>query len=71
MTGDAIRAIVDADMLRAALLNLAMNACQAAETNDVSVEVAADRQVCRIVIADRGPGIGGDDSRPGAFRRAS
>ncbi|HEY7501449.1 MAG TPA: ATP-binding protein [Vicinamibacterales bacterium] len=52
--GITVRA--DPDMLRAALLNLAMNACQAAGTDDVTVHVAAGN-ACSIAICDRGHGI--------------
>jgi signal transduction histidine kinase len=44
-------------MLRAALLNLIMNACQAAPDSRVDVTIAADAGVCRIFVGDRGPGI--------------
>jgi PAS domain S-box-containing protein len=57
ITGDDVMATADPDMLRAALLNLALNACQAAVNRDVEVHVAADREVCRIAVSDRGPGI--------------
>jgi PAS domain S-box-containing protein len=51
------RAYADADMLRAALLNLTMNACQAGGDNAVDIEVAAEGSLCRIAIQDRGHGI--------------
>jgi PAS domain S-box-containing protein len=57
VAGDAARAYADPDMLRAALLNLTMNACQATEDGLVDVQIAADAGVCRIAIRDRGPGI--------------
>ena len=47
----------DPDMLRAALLNLTMNACQAAADKAVDVSVAPDDGVCRHRRRDRGPGI--------------
>jgi len=50
-------AYADADMLRAALLNLAMNACQAGTGDAVDIEVATAGKVCRIAIHDRGQGI--------------
>jgi PAS domain S-box-containing protein len=50
-------AYADADMLRAALLNLTMNACQAGGDDAVDIEVAAEGKICRIAVHDRGPGI--------------
>ena len=47
----------DADMLRAALLNLTMNACQAGGDATVDIEVGADGHTCHIAVHDRGPGI--------------
>jgi two-component system CheB/CheR fusion protein len=55
--GDDIRASADPEMLRAAMLNLAMNACQAAGKGDVEVGIAAVDGLCRIEVRDRGPGI--------------
>jgi two-component system CheB/CheR fusion protein len=46
----------DPDMLRAALLNLVMNACQAAQGSDVKVRVES-ADVCSIFVCDRGCGI--------------
>jgi PAS domain S-box-containing protein len=54
---DDVRANADPEMLRAALLNLAMNACQAAGRSDVDVRVAAADGLCHIEVRDRGPGI--------------
>jgi PAS domain S-box-containing protein len=54
-------AYADPDMLRAALLNVTMNACQAAAGGEVDIQVAADGRMCRIAIRDRGPGISADD----------
>jgi signal transduction histidine kinase len=51
------RRVSDPEMLRAALLNLAMNACQAAGKADVDVEIAAADGLCCIEVRDRGPGI--------------
>jgi signal transduction histidine kinase len=46
----------DPEMLRAALLNLLLNACQAGSAEvEVSVAAAGDR--CYIAVADRGSGI--------------
>jgi PAS domain S-box-containing protein len=47
----------DAEMLRTALLNLALNACQASGTGDVDIDVSADGGLGRIAVRDRGPGI--------------
>jgi PAS domain S-box-containing protein len=55
--GDDVKANADPDMLRAALLNLAMNACQAAGRQEVDVRIAAAEGRCRIEVRDRGPGI--------------
>jgi PAS domain S-box-containing protein len=56
VTGD-VAAYADADMLRAALLNITINACQAAGTRDVEIQASVEGRVCRIVVQDRGPGI--------------
>jgi PAS domain S-box-containing protein len=48
----------DPEMLRAALLNLLMNACQAGGSTAVDVRATPDNGICRLAIADRGPGIG-------------
>ena len=53
----AVSAYADLDMLRAALLNLAINACQAAAGAPVEIQITADHVVCRIAVCDRGPGI--------------
>jgi PAS domain S-box-containing protein len=55
--GEGLRAYADPDMLRAALLNVTMNACQAAGNNEVGVRIDVESGVCRIVVHDRGPGI--------------
>ena len=57
ISGDDVTACADPDMLRAALLNLALNACQAAVKEDVEVRVATVNATCRISVCDRGPGI--------------
>ena len=54
---EGLRAFADPDMLRATLLNLTMNACQAAGSGDVDIQAAAEHRQCRIAIRDRGPGI--------------
>lgn len=56
VTGDA-RACADTDMLRAALLNICINACQAAGTAAVDAVIEGRGGFCRIAIRDRGPGI--------------
>ena len=57
VAGSPLSVRADPDMLRSALLNLAMNACQAAPDRGVEIHAAADGHVCKITIADRGPGI--------------
>ena len=58
VTGDTgVRVLADVDMLRAALLNVAMNACQAAGPRDVAAHISREPDTCRIIIHDRGPGI--------------
>jgi len=53
----AVSAHADVDMLRAALLNLAINACQAVAGAPTEIRIAAHHGVCRIEVCDRGPGI--------------
>jgi two-component system CheB/CheR fusion protein len=53
---DPIPVRADPDMLRAALLNLLLNACQAGSTR-VEVRTSAHVDVCRIEILDDGKGI--------------
>jgi PAS domain S-box-containing protein len=55
--GSGLRAYADPDMLRAALLNLTMNACQAAGDADVDIQIEAHCKSCAIAVRDRGPGI--------------
>jgi PAS domain S-box-containing protein len=52
-----VRVFADPDMLRAAVLNLMMNAYQAAGSAPVEIDIVADTRVCRIAVSDRGPGI--------------
>ncbi|MEO6213237.1 MAG: ATP-binding protein [Vicinamibacterales bacterium] len=61
VSGDAAVALADAEMLRAVLLNLTLNACQASAGAPVHVTVVPEPETCRIVIADRGPGIAPDE----------
>ena len=49
--------MADAEMLRAVLLNLVLNACQASPNTPVDIAVGRTAAGCRIEIADRGPGI--------------
>jgi two-component system CheB/CheR fusion protein len=60
--GNAATALADAEMLRAVLLNLVLNACQASAGTPVEIDIAETGGECRITIADRGPGI------PDAYR---
>jgi PAS domain S-box-containing protein len=55
-----VRVAADPDMLRAALLNLTLNACQAAAGADVDIHVSVEGRQCRIAVRDRGPGIAPD-----------
>jgi len=57
VSGDDVMVSADPEMLRAALLNLTLNACQAAAGTDVDVHISGGPDGCRIAIADRGPGI--------------
>jgi PAS domain S-box-containing protein len=52
-----LRVYADPDMLRAAVLNLIMNACQAGSDTPVEIESTAVGAVCHIAIRDRGRGI--------------
>ena len=52
-----LRAYADPDMLRAALLNLTMNACQASAGMAVDIQVATEGRLCQIAVRDRGHGI--------------
>jgi len=55
--GDHVLAYADLDMARAALLNLTLNACQAAPEQEVEVRVGGNNDMCRVAVCDRGPGI--------------
>jgi PAS domain S-box-containing protein len=55
--GEDLSAKADLEMLRAALLNLTMNACQSAGKEEIDVRIAAQDTFCRIEVRDRGPGI--------------
>ena len=47
-------------MLRAALLNVVMNACQAAASGPVDIALSIGAGSCSIAVRDRGPGIPAD-----------
>jgi PAS domain S-box-containing protein len=55
--GDYAKVTADPEMLRAALLNLTLNACQSAGNREVEIVVTDDEHQCRIAVRDRGPGI--------------
>jgi PAS domain S-box-containing protein len=55
--GDDCWARADAEMLRAAFLNLVVNACQACPTDLVDVLVVTESDRCRVIVRDRGRGI--------------
>ena len=57
---DGVIALTDLDMLRAALLNVTMNACQAGGALPVAIELSSRAGVCEVAVADRGPGIPAD-----------
>jgi two-component system CheB/CheR fusion protein len=57
VSGGPVAAYVDPDMLRAVLLNLIINACQAADGQPVEVHIAGDAGACTVAVCDRGPGI--------------
>ncbi len=57
VSGDHVQAYADADMLRAALLNLTINACQAAPNQEVEIRVSGNDGLCQVAVCDRGPGI--------------
>jgi PAS domain S-box-containing protein len=57
ISGDRIAVLADAEMLRAVLLNLVLNALQASAPAPIEVILTAAGDSCRITVADRGPGI--------------
>jgi PAS domain S-box-containing protein len=57
ITGDDTVVRADPDMLRAVLLNLLMNACQASNGRSVEIATAVDQSGGHIEVRDRGPGI--------------
>ena len=54
---DGLTALADLDMLRAALLNVTINACQATGLLPMEIVVSSHAGRCRIAVCDRGPGI--------------
>jgi signal transduction histidine kinase len=57
VSGDSVAVRADPDMLRPALLNLLLNACQAGGERPVTVDISRERHTCSVRILDRGPGI--------------
>jgi PAS domain S-box-containing protein len=57
VSGPSVIVLADAEMLRAVLLNLLLNACQASGAAPIEITVVAEPDICRIEIGDRGPGI--------------
>ena len=57
IAGDELKVRADPEMLRAAMLNLLLNACQAAGTEDVDIQLAQSGKVGRISVRDRGNGV--------------
>ena len=55
-TGDSTFVRADREMLRAALLNLLLNACQAGSTR-LEIRTSSDTETCRIQVLDNGSGI--------------
>jgi PAS domain S-box-containing protein len=60
LSGDSLRVRADPEMLRAVLLNLLLNACQASDGEKVEIEMTASPPVGHVAILDRGPGISPD-----------
>ena len=54
---DGVSPLADLDMLRAVLLNVIINACQATGTSPMEIAVSSHAGRCRIAVSDRGPGI--------------
>ena len=57
IAADDVTVVADPEMLRAALLNLTLNACQAAGQKEVGIHVSEAAGTCRVAVCDRGPGI--------------
>ena len=60
ISGDNAVVYADADMLRAAVLNLVLNACQAAGNDEVQIVTRVAGRFCNIRVLDRGPGVPAD-----------
>jgi PAS domain S-box-containing protein len=56
-TGDEAVVQADPEMLRAVLLNLLLNACQASNGQQVEIVTTLGPDSCQIEVRDRGPGI--------------
>jgi two-component system CheB/CheR fusion protein len=54
---EGVQVLADLDMLRAALLNVTMNACQAAGSERVEAAIEVHQGHCRIAVHDHGAGI--------------
>jgi PAS domain S-box-containing protein len=61
VSGDAAVALADAEMLRAVLLNLLLNAVHASPGTPIEITVFGQSELVRVEIADRGPGIPPDE----------
>ena len=57
VSGDDAVVQADPEMLRAVMLNLVLNACQASNGQRVEIETLVSDNVCQIEVRDRGPGI--------------
>ena len=57
IAGDELKVRADPEMLRAAMLNLLLNACQAAGREEVDIQLAQSGRVGRISVRDRGTGM--------------
>lgn len=57
ITGDDAPILADPDMLRAVLLNLILNACQASNGQVVEIVARVDQGHGHVEVCDRGPGI--------------
>jgi two-component system CheB/CheR fusion protein len=57
VAGDNATIQTDPEMLRAVLLNLLLNACQASTGRQVEIVTAVRDGLCHIQVLDRGPGI--------------
>jgi PAS domain S-box-containing protein len=60
VAGDDAIVQADPEMLRAVVLNLVLNACQASNGQRVDIETSLAPGACKIEVRDRGPGIAPD-----------